>query len=121
VLEFSILIRSDSDATGADEDEDATPSPPPRHRHQQQLVTRELFPAGAAALGRARLLPRRPIAATGADRQQQQAPGHETNPSPRRRSAVVCSRAMTRIDLNTVEEEDEAEAEALPFLVAVAG
>ncbi|CAD6334801.1 unnamed protein product [Miscanthus lutarioriparius] len=47
VLEFSIL-RSDSDAAGADEDDDATPSPPRHHQHQQ-LVTRELFPAGAGA------------------------------------------------------------------------
>jgi AP2-like factor (euAP2 lineage) len=49
VLEFSIL-RSDSDAAGADEDDDATPSPPHhRHHQQKQLVTRELFPAGAGA------------------------------------------------------------------------
>jgi AP2-like factor (euAP2 lineage) len=52
VLEFSIL-RSESDAAGgADEDDDATPSPPRQqshHHHHQppQLITRELFPAGA--------------------------------------------------------------------------
>ena len=81
-------------------------------------MTRELFPAGPPAPA-----PRHwaELGFFRADRQQQQALGHKTNPSPRRRSAVVCSRAMTRIDLNTVEEEDEAEAEALPFLVAVAG
>ncbi|XP_008656537.1 APETALA2-like protein 1 isoform X2 [Zea mays] len=83
VLEFSILIRSDSDAAGADEDEDATPSPPPRHRHQhqQQLVTRELFPAGA---GPPAPTPRHwaELGFFRADLQQQQAPGPRIVPHP---------------------------------------
>jgi AP2-like factor, euAP2 lineage len=83
VLEFSILIRSDSDVAGADEDEDATPSPPPRHRHQhqQQLVTRELFPAGAGPPAPA---PRHwaELGFFRADLQQQQAPGPRIVPHP---------------------------------------
>jgi AP2-like factor, euAP2 lineage len=81
VLEFSILIRSDSDAAGADEDEDATSSPPPRHRHHQQLVTRELFPAGAGPPAPA---PRHwaELGFFRADRQQQQASGPRIVPHP---------------------------------------